>query len=133
MSDEAKAELAKAIDFKPTDPSVLVAIARVHLVTNDAKSAGAILATLKEGPGVTPAELNTLKGWQALEQNQWEQAKQFLTQATTLNPNPSEAFFLLGRVYDHDKDAAKACDCYRQAFETSDEGKQMNAVGIGKQ
>ena len=54
------------------------------------------------------------------------EAKTLLTDATKLNPDPAEAFYLLGRVYEHDGDAGHAAECYRKAFELSTEGKPMN-------
>ena len=128
MADETRAELAKALELKPTDPAILLAIARVDLIIAAPQDALAILAQIKPGNGATPGDINVLKGWAAIQLAQWPQAKDLLIQAANLNPDPAEAFYLLGRVYDHDGDAIKAAEFYRKAFEKSDAGKQMGVA-----
>jgi len=132
-ADEAKAELAKALDLKPTEPPILLAIARLQLVLNNPQAAIKILDQLKEpaagkGAGVTAADVQTLRGWAALQQQQWAEAKALLTQAAALNPNPSEAYYLLGRIAEHESKPAQAAAYYRKAFEKSDGGKQMGTI-----
>jgi tetratricopeptide (TPR) repeat protein len=125
MAEESKAELAKALDLKPTDGAVLLTIARVHLVIKNPQAAVAVLGQIRDG--ATAGELNVMRGWAAVEMEQWADAKKILSEAVQLNPDPSEAYYLLGRVAEHDGDAARAAECYRKAFERSESGKQMGA------
>jgi len=129
MADEARAELALAVELKPSDGQVLASMARVHLLIHNPQAALAVLGQIKEGSGPTSGEVNLLRGWAAVQMEQWADAKKLLIDATRLNPDPAEAFYLLGRVSEHDGQAAQAAEYYRKAFEKSESGKQMGAVG----
>jgi len=124
MTDQAQAELAKAADLKPTDGNVLLSMARVHLMTGDAKSALALLDKIPAGQ-IPPGDINTLKGWAAVQTSDWPTAKTTLTLAVKLNPDPAQALYLLARVAEHDNDPATAAKLYRQAFEHTPLGKEM--------
>jgi tetratricopeptide (TPR) repeat protein len=124
MKDLARAEVAKALELKPTDPGLLLSLIRSDLIIGDAKGAEALLAKVPAGAR-SPAEMNVLKGWCAVQSERWADARALLLDATKLNPDPAEALYLLGRVYEHDADLARAADCYRKAFEHSTEGKVM--------
>jgi Flp pilus assembly protein TadD len=121
----AQAEVVKALDLKPAEPKLLMSLVRTDLLTGDTKNATALLEKVPVASAM-PAELNLLKGWCALQGERWADAKTLLTAATQLNPDPAEALYLLGRVYEHDNEAAKAAECYRKAFEHSTEGKPMS-------
>ena len=125
MKELAQAEVAKAVELKPENPALLLSLARTDLMTGDVKGAEGLLARVPAG-AQSPAEMNLLKGWSAIQGGRWAEAKTLLTDATKLNPDPAEAFYLLGRVLEHDWDAAHAAECYRKAFEHSTEGKPMN-------
>jgi len=127
MKELAQAEVAKALELKPTAPAMLLSLTRTDLMTGDVKGAEALLAKVPPAPAGAqpPAEMNVLKGWCALQAERWAEARALLLDATKLNPDPAEAFYLLGRVYEHDGDAAHAAECYRKAFEHSTEGKPM--------
>jgi tetratricopeptide (TPR) repeat protein len=124
LKDQAKAELAKAAEYKPADPVAQAALARVYLTVGDTKSAEALLAKIKED-AVAPAELNMLRGWSAVQQEKWDEALAKLTEAVKLNPDPAEACYLLGLVYEHKGDAAKAAEAYRKAFEHTAIGRVL--------
>jgi tetratricopeptide (TPR) repeat protein len=124
MDDQAAAELARAAELKPTDSGVLAAMSRVHLMLGDTKPALALLAQLKDDQ-IPPGEMNTLKGWAAVQSGDWAEAKRLLTAAATLNPDPAQAYYLLARVHEHDKDLSTAAAYYRKAFERTPAGKQM--------
>jgi Flp pilus assembly protein TadD len=125
MKDLAQAEVAKALEFKLENPALLVSLARTDLMTGNVKGAEGLLSRVPSGRQA-PAELNVLKGWCAIQGEHWAEAKTLLTEATKGNPEPAGAFYLLGRVYEHEGDMAHAAECYRKAFEHSTEGKPMN-------
>jgi Flp pilus assembly protein TadD len=125
MKELAQAEVAKALELKPENPALLLSLARTDLMTGDVKGAEGLLARVPAGTQ-SPAEMNVLKGWCAIQGGQWTEAKTLLTDATKLNPNPAEALYLLGRVFEHDGDAMHAAECYRKAFEHSTEGKPLS-------
>jgi len=124
MKELAQAEVAKALELKPTGPALLLSLTRTDLMTGDVKGAEALLARVPAG-APSPAEINVLKGWCAIQSERWAEAKTLLLDAAKLNPDPAEALYLLGRVYEHDADPARAAECYRKAFEHSTEGKPM--------
>lgn len=125
MKELAQAQVAQALELKPANPALLLSLARTDLMTGDTRGAQALLDKI---PAATPSpvELTVLRGWCALQSQRWADAKTLLLEATKLNPDPAEAFYLLGRVYEHDADTAHAAECYRKAFEHSTEGKPMN-------
>jgi tetratricopeptide (TPR) repeat protein len=127
MADQARAELARAVELKVSEPHLLLSMTRVHLMTGNPKEALALLAQIKDGQ-FPAGEINTLKGWAAVQSGQWDQAKTLLTSASLLNPDPAEACYLLGRVYEHENDLPKAAQFYRKAFERSPLGKEMGTL-----
>ena len=129
LRDQALAEVNKALELKPTDVELLLSLVRTDLMIEETKAAENLLAKLPAAGGgganaLPPGELNTLKGWAAIQAGRWADARQALEAATQLNPNPAQAYYLLGRVYEHDHDG-KAGECYRKAFEHTAEGKPM--------
>ena len=123
MKDLAQAEVAKALELKPTAPAMLLSLTRTDLMTGDVKGAEALLAKVPAG-AQSPAEINVLKGRCAIQAERWADAKTLLLDAAKLNPDPAEALSS-GRVYEHEGDAGHAAECYRKAFEHSTEGKPM--------
>jgi Flp pilus assembly protein TadD len=124
MKDLARAEVAKALELKPTDPGLLLSLTRTNLIAGDAKGAEALLARIPPATR-SPSEINVLKGWCAVQSERWADARTLLLDAVKLNPDPAEALYLLGRVYEHDADFTRAAECYRKAFEHSTEGKPL--------
>ena len=90
----------------------------------NAAAADAIVAKLGDG-AAPPAEVNLLKGWSAIRGQHWDDAQKYLTEAVKLNPQPSEACYLLGLVYQQQNDAAKAAENFRKAFEHTAAGRAM--------
>ena len=125
LSTQAAAEVARALELKPKSGKLIGSLARTTLILGDVKSAESLLAKLNANE-LPPNEMNLLKGWAAIQGDRWAEAKQFLLEATKLNPDPAEALYLLGRVYEHEGDAAKAAEAYRKAFERTEEGKGMS-------
>jgi tetratricopeptide (TPR) repeat protein len=125
LTSQAAAEVAKAIELKPTSPKLIAGLAHTELMLGDIKAADALLAKVFPGD-IPPNELNLLKGWSALQNNRWADARQLLLEATKLNPDPAEAFYLLGKIYDHDNDPKSAAEAYRKAFEHTPQGKALS-------
>lgn len=124
LTEQASTEAAKAIELKPTSGKLLANLARTELLLGNGKMADTLLGKI-EAADVPPNELNLLKGWAALLGNRWADAKQNLLDASKLNPDPAESLYLLGRVYEHEGDAAHASECYRKAFEHTALGRPM--------
>lgn len=119
--DAAIAELAKAAVFNPTESATQIALARANLTLGRAAEAEKILAALP----AASAEVRTLNGWTAVQLNRWTEAKKVLTEAVKLNPQPAEAYYLLGLVALNEKDSAAAATCFKKAFEHTATGKAM--------
>jgi Flp pilus assembly protein TadD len=76
---------------------------------------------------------NAVPGWQIAELRgraligleKWDDAAKVLPGALTLNPHPDEAHYLLGVVYEQQKEFAKAAAEYRQAFESTSAGPNL--------
>ena len=125
LKDQAKVELSKALDFKTSEPSLQASLARAFLSVGDAKTAEVILKQIK-GDTVSPMEVNFLKGWSCVQGEHWEEAQKLLSESVKLNPDPSEALYLLGLVYQHNGDQGHAAECYRKAFEHTTGGRILN-------
>jgi Flp pilus assembly protein TadD len=130
MLDDARAEIVKAVELQPTDPQVILALARVQLMVGDAKSADALLgqSVIAKSNNIPPGEIHVLQGWSAILQNDWPTAEKLLSSAAQLNPDPAEAFYLLARVYEHQNNPAKAAEFFRKAYEHTDAGKSMGTI-----
>jgi hypothetical protein len=124
LTDEARRELSAALALKPKSPGVLLHVARTQLALGDAPAAEKLLNSLG-GENLPPTAVSVLKGWCALEQNRWDDARKILTDCVKLNPDPAENYYLLGRVHEHDNQPAKAAEAYRKAFEHTPLGKSM--------
>ena len=127
LKDQAKAEIAKALDFKPADPpaALQASLVRALLTVGDATTAETILGQIKPD-ALPPMELNFLRGWAALQLEKWDDAKKLLTDSVKLNPQPAEACYLLGLVYQHAGDNAQAAANFRKAFEHTTLGRTLN-------
>jgi tetratricopeptide (TPR) repeat protein len=64
-----------------------------------------------------------LRGMASAQSGDWEAARKLLEEATKLNPDPAEAWYRLGLVYQHLKEWEPAADAFRKAFETTDAGR----------
>ena len=51
--------------------------------------------------------------------------------AVKLNPNPAEAYYFLGQVYQQLKQADKAAEAFRMAFEATEAGRRVMAPAAG--
>jgi len=124
MPDAARAEFAKALQFNPTDPLLQLRAARLALALGDAPTAEALLAKISP-QSVPAAQLNLVHGGIALQQEKWADAQRLLTAATQLNPDPAEAWYRLGLVYQHQQDWPHAAEAFRKACESTPAGRLL--------
>src|SRR5262249_54990571 len=107
----------------PDDPGMQLALARVMLLQN--QPADAIQIVEKVPPATAPAwQLALLRGRALIELNRWDEAKTVLPGALKLNPEPAEAHYLMGLVYQHGSDWQRAAESFRRAFESTPAGRQ---------
>ena len=124
LKPEAEKELNAAIALKPQVVESKVAIARLLLGFARTAEAIAVIDTIP-ADSISPSQLNFLRGKALVLQGKYEKAADALVEAIKLNPQPAEAWYELGQVYDQLKDPAKAAVAYRKAFEATDLGKKL--------
>jgi len=126
MPEASKAEVSKALEYAPRDSALLLAAARLFVQVGDVKAATDVLA--KVDPQTVPAaQLNLVRGQIELHQEKWDEAQRLLTEATRLNPDPAEAYYGLGLVYQHKQDWPHAAQAFQKAFEATPEGRTLAA------
>lgn len=125
--DQARREYERGLALNPDDPRLALGLARVDVLTGDPASAIKRLDSLEDQP-IISRQLRTTRGWALLEMGEWAAAKQVLTQAVRLNPDPAEAWYLLGRCHEHDGDWQPAAQAYRNAFEHTPAGTALMPV-----
>jgi len=81
---------------------------------------------------VPPWQVPLLRGRALMALGEWEQAAKVLPEAMKLNPDPTEAHYLLGLVYEHEKNYADAAGEYRKAFESTAPGTVFATTRPGK-
>lgn len=119
--EAAREQLDGALQLKPDDPALRLALARLLLLLRQPAEAVAMLDAIPDG-NLPPGQILTLRGGAAIGLEQWDQAKAVLIEALKLNPSPAEAYYLLGLVYEHEQDFAQAASAFRRAFESGAEG-----------
>jgi len=116
--DEARAELATAARLDPKDPAVRWSLAKALAQTGQAREALGLLDRLPAG--VAPArEVDLIRAKALIAREQWTQARELLPAVVKTNPTLAEAHYLLGLVYQHDKDPARAAESFRAAYEAA--------------
>jgi tetratricopeptide (TPR) repeat protein len=114
--DQAQRELQRAAELAPDDPNVKLATARVLILKSQPADALKQLDAV-DATKVAQWRLQTLRGEAMLEMGQVPEALKILTEAVKLNPDPSEAYYDLGRAYEQSGDWKQAADAYRAAYE----------------
>ena len=114
--NEARQSLQRGLKAVPDDTGLRLAMARVHLLSGQADHASAILDTVAS-TAAPPWQIATLRGRALIALGQWDGASTVLADALKLNPDPTEAHYLMARVYEHDGDWRRAAEHYRAAFE----------------
>ena len=124
LKQDAQKELNAAIALRPQLVETRVGIARLLLAAGRTAEAVSIIDSLPPD-SISPSQLNFLRGKALVLQGKWEKAADTLVEAIKLNPEPAEAWYQLGQVYDQLKDPAKAAVAYRKAFESTELGKKL--------
>jgi hypothetical protein len=122
--DQARAELNEGLKDVPQSPILQLTLARVHVLLNEPAKAIDILDKLPAG-SVPAWQLALVRGRALVAMEKWADAKSILPDALKLNPNPSEAHYLLGLCFQHDHDFKSAAEHYRLAFEKSSTGHKL--------
>jgi tetratricopeptide (TPR) repeat protein len=114
--DQARTQVDQALKMDPANPRARLLLARVMLISGDAKAA---LKAVEEIPATAaPAwqlELIRTKAYIALDR--WHEAQASATDALKQNPEPAEAHYLQGLVYQHEQDWQHAAEEFRRAYE----------------
>jgi thioredoxin-like negative regulator of GroEL len=121
--DEARLQIEQGLKLKPDDAQLRLALAKVMLLQNQPKEALAVLDQLPAS-AAPPWQIGTLRGRALIGLERWDEAKKILPDCTNLNPEPAEAHYLLGLVYQHENDWARAAESFRKAFEATTSGQR---------
>jgi len=124
LKQEAGRELDAAIKLNPSSPQTKFAVARLSLAVGRTDAAATVLESIPANT-VSPSQMNLLRGKVLCAQGKWDPAIALLTDAVKLNPQPAEAWYSLGRAYEHLNQLAKAAEAYRKAFESTDIGRKL--------
>ena len=132
LAEQARLELERGLKLQPENGELQLAMAEVLLSLGEASGAMEMLEQVDEkgGPGW---RMKVLRGQALVALGKWEDAEGVLEQAVRLNPDPSGAYYELGRVYEHGQKWQQAADAYRRAFETTGVGRKLAAGrrGVG--
>jgi len=116
--DEARKQIDEGLKLKPGDARLLLLAARLDVLTDKPGDAIKRLDTIKVD--ALPAwQTQALRGRALVQLEQWDNAEKALSEGLKLNPDPSETWYFLGRVYEATKRPEKASHAYRRAFETA--------------
>jgi predicted Zn-dependent protease len=122
--DQAQSELNEGLKRVANDPMLQLTMARVLVLKNQPKDALDLLDKLPSGS--TPAWQGSLiRGRALIALEIWADAKAVLPDALKLNPDPSEAHYLLGLCYQHEQDWPHAAEQFKLAFEKSSSGSKL--------
>jgi tetratricopeptide (TPR) repeat protein len=121
MPEQANVELQKAIDLKPKSPLLRLSIVDMLLSLNQGPAALQMLDQIQtdQVEGVPAWQIKLIRGRALVASGQWDQAKQVLSDAVKLNPEPAAAYYELGQVLEHQSDWQAAADAYRRAYEAT--------------
>ena len=84
-----------------------------------------VLLDPKTESAVARWQVALLRGIAAARAEEWKAARALFQEATKLNPQPAEAWYRLGLVYQHLSQPAEAADAFRRAFESTDTGREF--------
>jgi len=115
MYEPAEQELLKAIENDPESFEARLDLADLYMYIGKYSEAhDYILQSLEHDPKNRNAML--LEGIYQFRLNNLEKARQVLSQALVLNPDPARTHYYLGRVYESEGRPAKAMHHYREAL-----------------
>ena len=125
--EEAQGELAEGLKRQPRNAPLQVALARVLIrkgAAQDIKQAMEIDEKL-DAASVPAWQRSLLKGEILVSRKQWDEALPAFQEALKLNPEPAEAQYELGRIYEQRGDMPHAAQAYKAAFEATPVGKGL--------
>jgi predicted CXXCH cytochrome family protein len=113
-AEEARTILAGGLKFLPNSVDLRVEMARALA---DLKQAEQVMDLLKQLPaGALPTwEQDLLRGRMLTVLDQWDEARRLAAAVLKEKPDLGEAHYLMGMVYEHDRDWEKAAKEYRTA------------------
>jgi predicted Zn-dependent protease len=126
MVEQAKVELAALAARPPQDAEGRMALADALLIVGQPKEALGIidgLADVTKGP---LWQVDVLRGRALVALERWDEARDILASAAKRSTAPAEAWYALGRVYQHAGDTERAAGSFKAAFEATAEGKRLN-------
>jgi tetratricopeptide (TPR) repeat protein len=121
--DQARAQIDQGLKLRPDNRALSVALARVLVLQGNATESLAVLERLPND-AAPPWQLAVLRARTLIALDRWPDAKSALGDALKLNPDPGEAHYLMGLIYQHDKDDAHAAESFRQAYEATTQGQR---------
>jgi tetratricopeptide (TPR) repeat protein len=133
LIEQSRGELARALALHPKDLAVQVDLADLLLRAGDVSGAGTVLEQMDAQ--ASTARVKVLRGKFLIASGKWDEARELLTSAVQLNPEPAEGLYQLGLVYQHDADWPRAAEAFRKAFEHTPSGRQdvaAVAAPVGK-
>jgi tetratricopeptide (TPR) repeat protein len=117
-AEEARTMLADGLKFQPNSTELWIEMVRVLADLKQAEQTTDLLKLLPAG--AMPAwEQNLLRGRMSAVLGQWDQAKRLAAAALQEKPDLPAAHYLMGQIYEHDRDWEKAAQEYRAANKTS--------------
>jgi tetratricopeptide (TPR) repeat protein len=128
--DQARSEFADGLKLEPGEKVLQMGMTRALLMAGQPEQALAMLKGI-DAASLPPWQTQALRGWALYELGKWDEARGALLEGVKLNPQPAEAYYLLGSVYLHQKDFEHAAECFRHAFESTSAGKQISQVQAG--
>lgn len=120
--DTAQKEITAGLTKQPGNPLLQLAQARLLLLRDQPEQALAVLDRILSST-VPAVQANVLRARALRQIGKVDEAEALLVQATKLNPDPAEADYELGRVYEQKGKLDLAANCYRQAFEHTETGR----------
>lgn len=114
--EQARRELVRALELSADDSAAQLTLVQLDILQGKADEAIKRLNGIGEA-GVAAWRLQILRGHALLVLEQYDQAKAALIEAVKLNPQPAEAYYLLGRCYEEAEQFKEAADAFRAAYE----------------
>jgi tetratricopeptide (TPR) repeat protein len=123
---EARKEMDLALKLDPASADLQLANARLLLIQGQPEQAMGVLSKI-DASAVAPWKVDTLRGRALVALKQYDEALTVLTRAVRLNPEPGEAWYAMGLLYEQRGDWTQAARAYRSAYESTPSGRLMKA------
>jgi predicted Zn-dependent protease len=129
MVEQSKVELSVLAAHPPQDAEGRMALADALLIVGQPKEALGIIEGLADATKGPSWQVDVLRGRALVALERWDEAREILTGAAKRATAPAEAWYELGRVYQHAGEAERAAVNFKAAFEATAEGKRLNPQG----